>query len=103
VVEDVEVGRRRSSSFVDPKGAPPMMSWPSERVPILPVFGDLQALDRAGRELGLPRQRTGVAALRPTELFAWAREWRFAVALGVYPDDGLAKYMKVEPAVVLGA
>ncbi len=85
--------------FVDKRGVPPTMKWPGEAEPFLPVFGDLRALDRAGRELGAPPQGLAVAAMRPTELSAWARKAGLRVVLGVYPDEGAVRYLKVDPGL----
>ena len=82
--------------FVDKKGVPPTMKWPGEGEPFLPVFGDLRALDRAGRELGAPSQGLAVAAMRPPEFFAWVRKAGIRVVVGVYPDEGAVRYLKVD-------
>jgi hypothetical protein len=80
---------------------PHMMRWPGEPRAFLPVFGDLRSLDRMARETGMQARNVGVAAMRPSELLAWAHKDGLPVVLGVFPDQGAVQYLKIDPGEVL--
>lgn len=74
-------------------GGVAMMSFPSLRVPMLPVFGDLASLARMAQETGRLPGTYAFGGLPPTKLFAWARSQGFGLALGAYRDDGKVMYL----------
>jgi hypothetical protein len=77
-----------------------MMQWPGEDCPLLPVYPDLESLNRTARELGRSPLSFAVGALKPSELFAWASQGRFGLALGVFPREGAVRYLRVAPAMI---
>jgi hypothetical protein len=86
--------------FADANRAPRMMGWPGQASPFLPVLPDLASLHRASQELGLAPGSFAVAALRPRELFQWASQSSFGVALGVYADEGQVRYLALDAPTI---
>ncbi|NOU27872.1 MAG: hypothetical protein HOO96_08210 [Polyangiaceae bacterium] len=74
-------------------GSVAMMNFPSLRVPMLPVFGDLTSLARMAQETGRTPGTYAFGSLPPPKLFAWARSQGFGLALGAYRDDGKVMYL----------
>jgi hypothetical protein len=86
--------------FVGPDRGAQTMQWPGEPSPLLPVYADLESLYRTARELGRSPQSFAVGSLRAPELFAWASQNRFGLALGVFPDEGAVRYLRVDSATI---
>ena len=88
--------------FVIADRTPGMTQWPGDNGVWLPVFADLQSLHRTARDLGKRPQSYGVGGLPSRELFAWAQN-KFGLALGVFPDGGPVRYLKMDVALSAAA
>jgi hypothetical protein len=74
-------------------GAPMLRSWPGAPGPCLPVFADVEWLQRVAAELGA---RPALASLPRVQLYTWAREQQLTLALNVYLDSGEARYVMLD-------
>jgi hypothetical protein len=75
---------------------PLLMGFPEAPGPHLPVFSDLRSAQRTAKETGLEPGTYGLGALDARELFRWAKDDRFGLALGAFPDEGGVRYIVLD-------